>query len=101
MQLYVHVQGNCIQSVEGLKGLQDLQELHISNQRLPEGVGLFFDFGCMSRLAVTLSVLAAIACGLQVSGGHATCTVSPGAMCLFVDSGSKTPVWWSKCQPEG
>ncbi len=49
-----YLSGNAITVVEGLEGLPNLNELHIANQRLPEGEKLLFD--PRSLLAVSVSI---------------------------------------------
>ncbi len=62
------MQGNQIEMVEGIGDLLELEELHLNNQRLPEGSpGLRFEPGCVQSLAPSLRVLSAIGCGIQVS----------------------------------
>jgi protein phosphatase 1 regulatory subunit 42 len=55
-----------VQVVSGLESLLCLEELHISNQRLPPGQSLVFDPASLEAVAPTLRVLCASNCGLQV-----------------------------------
>ena len=43
----LYVEDNEISCVEGLENCTSLQELHLSRQRLPAGVALEFDPGCL------------------------------------------------------
>lgn len=44
--------GNCITVIEGLDKLENLQELHIENQRMPPGEKLLFDPRTMRAISV-------------------------------------------------
>lgn len=48
-----YLSGNAITVVEGLTGLTNLTELHIANQRLPEGEKLLFDPRSLQAIAVS------------------------------------------------
>ncbi len=45
--------GNCISVLEGFEKVENLQELHVENQRLPAGEKLLFDPRSLSSLAVS------------------------------------------------
>ena len=48
---------NEISVVEGLEGMKNLSELHLENQRLPQGETLFFDPRTISHLNQSLKIL--------------------------------------------
>ena len=52
LSLLRYLGGNCITVLEGLDKLENLQELHIENQRLPAGEKILFD----PRTLIALSV---------------------------------------------
>jgi len=52
--------GNCITVLEGLDKLENLQELHIENQRLPPGEKLLFDPRTIRSLSVRKMIIQAI-----------------------------------------
>jgi len=54
--------GNCITVLEGLDKLENLQELHIENQRLPPGEKLLFDPRTIRSLSVRKMIIQAIKC---------------------------------------
>lgn len=60
-----YLNGNAITVVEGLEGLTNLTELHIANQRLPEGEKLLFD--PRSLKAVSVSALSTYNCSMSVT----------------------------------
>ena len=49
-----YLNGNAITVVEGLETLQNLSELHVAQQHLPEGEKLLFDPRTIKALAVSL-----------------------------------------------
>ena len=53
MLCFRYLSGNAITVVEGLTGLTNLIELHIANQRLPEGEKLLFDPRSLQVIAVS------------------------------------------------
>lgn len=50
--MYRYLNGNAITVVEGLEALRNLIELHVAQQRLPEGEKLLFDPRTIKALAV-------------------------------------------------
>ena len=57
---YRYLGGNCITVLEGLDKLENLQELHIENQRLPPGEKLLFDPRTIRSLSVRKMIIQAI-----------------------------------------
>jgi len=55
----LYLEGNEIQRIECLQHCQGLEELHISNQRLPPGLSLTFDENSLMALGRSLMVLTA------------------------------------------
>lgn len=53
-----------IARVENLQGLRSLEELHLSNQRLPPDTGLTFEVTSMHAVSGTLRTLVAAGCGI-------------------------------------
>jgi protein phosphatase 1 regulatory subunit 42 len=51
--MFSYIGGNSIVVVEGLEELNQLQELHIENQRLPSGEKLLFDHRSLQAIAVS------------------------------------------------
>ena len=49
--------GNSIVVVEGLQEVNQLQELHVENQRLSSGEKLLFDARSLQAIAVSIGVL--------------------------------------------
>lgn len=52
MHVHRYLNGNAITVVEGLEALKNLTELHVAQQRLPEGEKLLFDPRTIQALAV-------------------------------------------------
>ncbi len=52
-----YLSGNGITVVEGLEGLTDLTELHVANQRLPEGEKLLFEPRSLHAISVSVHAL--------------------------------------------
>ena len=58
--LHIHTRylsDNAISVVEGLEGCGQLSELHIANQRLPEGEKLLFDPRTLQAITVSIHIL--------------------------------------------
>lgn len=53
-----YLNGNTITVVEGLEALKSLTELHVAQQRLPEGEKLLFDPRTVQALAVRPNIKA-------------------------------------------
>ena len=60
--MYRYLGHNQITVVEGLEGLKCLRELHVENQRLPEGEKLIWDPRSLRVLSVSASVTGALDC---------------------------------------
>lgn len=52
LQMLRYLNDNAVMVVEGLEQCTDLSELHIANQRLPEGEKLLFDPRTLKAIAV-------------------------------------------------
>lgn len=52
-EIYRYLNGNAITVVEGLEALNNLTELHLAYQRLPQGEKLLFDPRTIKALAVS------------------------------------------------
>ena len=52
-----YLSDNAISVVEGLEGCGQLSELHIANQRLPEGEKLLFDPRTLQAITVSIHIL--------------------------------------------
>lgn len=57
MNVHRYLNGNAITVVEGLEALKNLTELHVAQQRLPEGEKLLFDPRTIQALAVRKKII--------------------------------------------